>query len=307
MELKRHELWRLQYQHDRYLQYMDRNQLGQRFKDILNNVLTLSQKGQIGLHLEEESLAYWSPLLTHVLEEGELRGMDHRMLAGSEIQVPNATYPEIPKAHLAIENIIFPNPCLIKFGKVKYLKDMVEFGRFRMKPASEYSDPSLNRAQRDDELTITLELHPSRVQISHGILKGTVKPIGNVRYNITSQTDYYAFCMASSMALRLVDDFDADCCVVISKPDQFLRFFIDSCKKSLPREFKWRGFAFPVEYVDPCNPPVKEMDVYFTKHFRYWYQQEYRVTFIPNRPVGKLGFIDLEIGDLHDLCTIIEF
>jgi hypothetical protein len=58
MELKRHELWRLQYQHDRYLQYMDRNQLGQRFKDILNNVLTLSQKGQIGLYLEEESLAY---------------------------------------------------------------------------------------------------------------------------------------------------------------------------------------------------------------------------------------------------------
>ncbi|HEX5081915.1 MAG TPA: ABC transporter permease [Blastocatellia bacterium] len=45
--------------------------------------------------------------------------------------------------------------------------------------------------------------------------------------------------------------------------------------------------------------------VYFAKHFRYWYQQEYRVVWTPPTPIAKLPPLDVEMGNLKDICEII--
>lgn len=308
VQFKRHEIWRLQYRQDRYMVNLDDDQLNERFKDVLNNQQNLTAAGQVGLVPINKGGSFWMEMFTHLLEEYHFRGGIPTHL-GKKVPIVNTTYPDKPKAMSIIEKLKIPRSgkFLIKLGKFKYLKDMFEDGNIRINPASYFSDPSLNQAQKDDELNLNLDLHPLRVIISDNLRESNLKPIGNIRYNIKALTDFYVYCMASTLEPRLFDDFNADSCILIHKPDEFCRHLIDSCKKQFRQNHMWRGFAFPVNYIDPLNPPTLDLDVYFTKHFRYWYQREVRIAWLPQQPVDKLSPILVELGDIKRYCELFSF
>jgi hypothetical protein len=60
-----------------------------------------------------------------------------------------------------------------------------------------------------------------------------------------------------------------------------------------------------VAYHDPFKP-VKDVDVLYTKHFRYSYQSEFRMTWERDESgASLLQPIYLELGSLTDYCTLL--
>lgn len=314
MQLSRNEYWRLKYRNNRYMQYIDLDSLYKRRDQVFGNIIGLNEDGKLYpvIVKNRDLMEYWSELSAQVLEELELRGLNPlgKPTFGNKIRTDDDNSvdldfvcdPKVAKELKKYEN----GKVLIKYSKAEFLKEMLEKGRFRIAPASLYMDSSLNSAQKDDELRLELELHPLRPDINaflkKHIPKTSIHPVGNIRYTLKSKTNYYVFCLSSSSDIRLFGDFKADGCLVIKHPEDFIRAIIDAFKK---QNKGWRGFGTPVYYIDPLNPSDLNIDIFFTKHFRYWYQQEYRVIWLSSDLVNELEPVYIEIGPLHDYCELI--
>jgi hypothetical protein len=248
-------------------------------------------------------------LFTHVLTEHQMRGRGFSPNLMNTVMLPNATAPDIPKSVLAVEGRTFPKvgTYLVKLGKEKHIRDALEKGAIRINPASIYEDPSLNQAIRDTELELEVHAHPSDVKMevyngSSGALKAPIQPFGNVIYTLRSRTNYYVYCMSAVYDYRLFDDFGYDSCLIINNPREFIKRLIAEFKKVLP---DWNGFAVPVTYYDPFNTTVDELNVFFCKHFRFAYQKEVRIMWLPPTPMTSLNPIDLQVGSLKDCCEMV--
>ena len=178
---------------------------------------------------------------------------------------------------------------------------MFKYGRIRISPASYYDDPSLNQAIRDDELSITIEAHPSGVKITNQ--RGdTIDPIGNVKFKIESKTNYYVHCFASNYTYREYDDFEADACIVIKRPEIVIEKMIQALVEERP---DFHGYAESVRYIDPLQTQKDHVDPFISKHFRYAYQHEFRLIWIPNKEIKVLDSVFIEIGGMAEYADII--
>jgi hypothetical protein len=305
--MKRHEWWRMQYRKRRYMEYLDDAGLAVRFHDVMKNSLTLTEKGQIGLLSEPIT---WLELFTHVLEEYGLRGGIPPGVM-KDFGPPTPTFPGAPRGMPAFERVAtLKTPYLVKYGQAPHIKAMFERGLIRVSPASSYDDPSLDPARRDNELAVVYEVHPReaelRVQKPDGTPGEKIDLIGNLRldYSFPKGYDYYVFCMSSGVDLRLFGDFTSDACLLMLDPEQFSERMIKAFEKATKG---WTGIGLPVTYVDPLNPPRGKPDPAFVKHFRYWYQKEHRLVWIPKigTPLTKLAPITLEVGPLHDIAELL--
>jgi hypothetical protein len=311
-KMKRHHAWRTEYRLNRYLDYMDENELCERYWDITNNLMTLTEDGKIGITPMDQMGDYWSAVNTHVLEECVLRKYHYPEplnRCADKWQIPNYDWPGIERAAAAYKARTFvPGEFLIKYGECKYLKPAYETGAIRISPASRYSDPSLNRAIRDEELELSIYYHPSRakneiLEEHADELNPPVPPTGNVVYTLNAPTNYYVYCTAAEYAYRLFPDFEADCCLIINKPQIFIERLVRAMSVKLPG---WRVFGTGVRYIDPMNTTKEELDIFFCKHFKYAYQKEYRIIWIPPAPQMTLTHIDVEIGSLKDCCELVS-
>ena len=130
---------------------------------------------------------------------------------------------------------------------------------------------------------------------------------GNITLKIESNSDYYVHCLSSVINFRLFADFEADSCLIITEPKLFfrklLKAFSDKCQS-------WKVNGGPIEYIDPLNHKIKDLKeidkLYLFKHFRYCYQQEYRVLWIPPVAVNKLEPILLQLSDIKEYCNFIS-
>jgi hypothetical protein len=77
-----------------------------------------------------------------------------------------------------------------------------------------------------------------------------------------------------------------------------------SCVKHSKPSF--RGFSSSVQYVDPLNIHPNEVDIFFVKHFKYTYQNEYRAIRLSEKPVKNLNPFFIEIGNMHRYAEIIR-
>jgi hypothetical protein len=119
-----------------------------------------------------------------------------------------------------------PGSYLIKYGKHQYLEAMCEAGSIRIAPAASYDDPSLNPAIRDQELELYIQPTPLAMRlevIDHktGKPKATFNPIGN-KITRSANTNYFVYCLSTVLVPCLFLDFDADACVIITKPADFI-------------------------------------------------------------------------------------
>jgi hypothetical protein len=101
---------------------------------------------------------------------------------------------------------------------------------------------------------------------------------------------------------RLFDDFKADACLIIKDLDRYCSLLRDAMKAVLP---EWSFFMDAVEYRDPYLPK-RDPNVYFTKHFRYCYQREFRMVWVCATPQEELPHLHITLGELSSFCDLMR-
>lgn len=268
---------------------------------------TLTPKGQIGLHGLNDDGIFWIIKWTHILEEFTLRygpypnGFSDGFL--KDVSIVNPTYPNIPPSKIAIDQVDgLKEGYIYKFGKNEHLDPMFKHGRIRISPASLYNDPSLNKAIQDDELSFSVSSRSDNLVIRKNDDE-IIPTYGNVTFHLKSNTNYYVHCFASKYTFREYDDFEANACIVISKPRVLFQKMMKAVSKKI---HDFSGFASPVKYLDPltCNP--QDVDILFSKHFRYSYQNEVRTIWVPPLPIQHLEPLYIDIGCMENYAQIIR-
>lgn len=307
--MKLHEHWRAEYRKKRYMEHINQDELEQRVRDIFTNITVLTPEGKIGLPPIEKGGGYWMQIWTDVLEELVIRGGGFREGFLKNTPMPNPSWPNIPRAAATLGNRQFElGKCLFKFGKEKHLRQALLTGSIRVAPASSYSDPSLNYAIRDDELKFTIQM-PGNGAFIQKVDKATLKPVGekipvlgNIAQTQGVPTDYLVFCLSAKCELRALDDFEADCCLVIKDTRVFIERLLKGVFVHVP---DWAARFDAVDYLDPLNTKPKEVRAYFAKHFRYAYQNEVRVIWLPPKPSPKLQPVSASLGSLEDIAELL--
>jgi hypothetical protein len=308
--MTRHQYWRAEYRRKRYLEHVNQDELEERVRDITTNILSVGPAGQLHpVGGATDGTDYWIILFTHVLEELSIRNGGFRPGFMKNAYVPKASWPNSPRAALALGDRKFEaGKCLFKFGKEKHLRQALKTGNIRISPASSYSDPSLNYAVRDDELTFTIRVPGRRVfiqKVDETTLQSAGKAIpveGNISMTRRVPTDYLVFCLSARYELRALDDFEADCCLVIKDSKAFINRLLEATAPNLQR---WTTYARAVDYLDPLNTKPEDVKPYFAKHFRFAYQNEVRVVWLPPEPLPKAHAIFASLGSLEDIGELL--
>jgi hypothetical protein len=305
-----HRIWRQQYRSRRYLEYMTFKELVRRAEDVLLNSHTLNRELKIGLYPTDAEAGYWAEMFTHILEECVLRNLHYRDLlkeVDSSI-TPKYDWPGLQEAvsKVGVTKLQTGN-FLIKYGKEQYLRPMLDTGSVRISPASFYDDPSLNSAIRDTELELSLYSLSSEVTLIRldpvtGEEIGQIESEGYIERSFQVPTNYYVYCLANMFSPRMFGDFDADSCLIIHRPAEFMRLLNHAFEEKMS---DWTYQAKLVNYIDPFNTGEFRPELYFGKHFRYAYQKEYRVVWLPPTPKTILKPVFVELGNLDEYCELI--
>jgi hypothetical protein len=295
------------------MEHLTDEEVQQRAKDVFLNMLVITEDAKIGLPPINPESTYWIELWTNVLDEFVVRfgpypaGFDTGFMTALPIPLPS--HPLASQAAAAVSTrAATRGTYLVKYGKLQHLRPAYEFGRLRIAPASSYADPSLNPAIRDDELEVELQPPPSEMRLdvidpATGESRGRLNPIGN-KIRKVSRTNYYVSCFSSLLTPRLFQDFDnADACLLITRPREFIEVVFAEFERRLP---VFTGLERPVRYIDPLNATLRDLEVFFCKHFRYAYQAEFRFVWLPPELRGDLEPLFLELGGLSAYAELIS-
>jgi hypothetical protein len=309
MQITRQEAWQRDYRGDRYLRELPNDALLTRAGDLMSAMLIHTADGKIGL--KPIGVDAWGmERLTHALEEMAIRGLDQTqpgMLESLNIPKP----AKVRRALSVMARRTWPEPILVKFGKRRHMAALFLEGKGRISPASFYNDPSLGRARSDNEAQIAAYLHPVDAHRFSGVRQygngGSsavyldVPFLGSTRIELQATTDFYVYCMAESCDARMFEDFD-DTCVVIKRPAEFTSRIQDSINASLPG---WKFITAPVIYFDPFFSRPHQMVAQLYKHFRFSYQKEHRLLWVPPSPEAAEDHIPFDIGPLTAYAEFI--
>jgi hypothetical protein len=300
------------YRAKRYCQHLNQSELNRRIRDVIINLMRLTQDAKIGVPppIEFEEIK-WMELWTHVLEEMCLRhgpypkGFTREILHSEPF--PNYAGELGQKAAAVLSGKgIKPGEVFIKFGKADHMRSLFECGAMRVQSASYYATPDHNGAVRDDELSLSISLALTREDIIKIVKNPQDLPEGQIDHRFDamyqSGTDYWLYCVTTSVEPRLFVDFDADSCVIIKDRDRFQRLLTLQSAVAFPKTVHRHGKA---SYVDPQLPTTAEIDVPMSKHFGYTYQDEYRFVWRPSTPSFNLSYVELELGSLRDFAELV--
>jgi hypothetical protein len=314
-KIRRQDMWSIHYRQNRYLKLLTEEEMIQRGKDILENqiVLKTTQNGIVkkGLHKFEEDAEKWMRLYNDLQEECLLRGYkdDYQLLNELKdlLKMPRPTWPGLHKAEEAFNRLdLHQAPYLVKYGEEKYLRPMLEAGHIKISAASDYNEDYLNQAIKDDELKHDLiaKADEMRVILNDSVINHLdAGPINeNIRVTVKSRSNFYVYCLANIFSLRLFSDFEADSCLIIKRPVEFIKALTQKFEETMPL---WGYRAQPVSYYDPTDTSANDLKIGFSKHFRYEYQNEYRIVWNPPSSEGRLNPLKFELGDLREYCELI--
>jgi hypothetical protein len=303
------EIWMPAYRAKRYLANLDDEGLRRRGQDIFLNTMKLDDDRKLrprfyvdekGFYTADRGLD-WMRLLTDFyteMREFRVSPPDLSPRPGERLapeRMANEEWAWRPDLAAKGDNgYKYERPTILfKFGQREWNRKFLADGEVRICPASRYSDPSLNSAIRDEELSLD-------------ILDGR----GNV--SAFSVENYYVSCFAMAYDYRLYTDFDYDSCLVIHDVPVFKARLNRAMRTAA--DVKRMG-SNPVIYFDPFAqhsfyggittemPPVTE-EIVFGKHFRYAYQREFRFVWMVRNPVDIFP-LSLRLGNLEDIAELI--
>lgn len=310
--MKRHEAWRLAYRGNRYLRHLDQEELNERGSDTFNVILTLTLDGKVApLDMKEygsEAMERW----THYLEESSLRGLPLEPgMTGMRLK---ETIPDFAGdlAKRAAAALLGATRChkadLVKFGKAKYFRPLLEEGKLRIQGASSFSDPQHNRAVGDNELARSFKLAIRGEELlklitRHGLPREAAQR-NDLEINVEYFTDYWVTCFTTVLQPRLALDFGADAMLAVFDKREFRRRLRNAFRAVSDYHIMRDG---PVQYFDPYLPRCDFRAIPLIKPFKYYYQHEYRFFWLPKTPAKRLEYVEVEMGDLSDIAELVTW
>jgi hypothetical protein len=292
-------LWRFQYRELRYLKFATADEIQERHDDIIRNAYFVARDGRL---YSKGNYTRWMQLLAHILEEAALRKIE---LVREKI----APYRSALRAAELWDALdLQRGTYLLKFGKSEFMTPLYEKGLLQVSPASTYLDDKFNRAIRDDERKFVQESLGATVQFPPG--RGysipreqwlSVPVVGTLKQITAYESECYMACFSMRYEYRLFDEFGYDACLVIRTPLRFLDMIKARSATVLP---EWQFSAGRVFYRDPFYPSPSQ-DVLFSKHFRFAYEQEFRLVWEPPSKQESIKPILLELGALSGDCDLL--
>lgn len=300
---KQSDIWRHDYRSGRYMAHLSDRELDERWIAFVEAGLEITPQGKIAPFGTAQPPTERLSALTHLMEEFSLR----ERAAPRMSQAPALLVKDFDRLRAAklMTGAHLQEPFLLRFGAPEHIGDALTRGRFRLRPASAFSDPSLGPARTDDEISVRL-----RPNVSGAILKvqdnatGKHRAVGrlrNLEFTHSAGTDYLVLCMAAAGKARLFADFDR-ACLVIRDPVSF-RTRLEHASARIP--FAHDLFSGPVKYYDPLRARPDEVRPIFHKHFRFEYQAEWRFAWMPHQPVPALDPVFIDIGPLTDIAEVL--
>jgi hypothetical protein len=297
------------YRERRYCRHLSQRELNARIRDVFLSMLTLTREAKVGALPADQHGMRWMQLWTDVLEEMAIRCGPYPSGFTKEI-LHSEPFPDfagsLASRAAGALNHVSSAGVLIKFGKAGHMRALYDRGALRVQSASFYKAPDHNGAVRDDEMALELSLALQREQVVKLVSNPEDVPRGeldhrlNVRYE--SPTDYWMYCLTTAVQPRTFVDFGADACVVIQDPHRFVLAVGNAVSPLVTRATMRHG---KVAYIDPLLPPTAVVDVPMSKHFRYSYQHEYRLAWVPPDVRSALTHIDVEVGGLAEYAELI--
>jgi hypothetical protein len=297
-----------EYRRNRYLEHLPKEQLMRRIEDVMSNVHVVDSSGRIALKATNSSPHYWLSRFQEVIVEMQLRygpypaGFTEGLLDRNRL--PGSLRKEqLQRFKAYVDQPASSRNALVKYGKRRFLDEVIAAGRIRIMPASEYNDPSLNAAVRDDELTAEVNFDSTFLGVFEGREASVAQHLHDARkiYRRRVDTNYYVYCMSTLTSNRLLIDFEADALIVIREPEVFLERLDSAVQRQVP---EWRSRTGYVSYYDPLQVTPEEVDPVMGKNFRYAYQHEFRILWLPPSTVTCLEPIHVELGPLDDIAEI---
>jgi hypothetical protein len=151
--------WREGYAKSRYLEFLPVDGLEARYIDLLDNVLVFASDGRPSLDGLRADTG-WTRRIADVWAEVDLRDLGRRCLRAVEQRVLDRPYANVRRAIDVRRGRPVPDHAIVKYGRREHMIDLLERGRLRLTPASNYVDPSLNPAIHDAELEFSISFRP---------------------------------------------------------------------------------------------------------------------------------------------------
>jgi len=309
--MPRHVFWRRQYDAKRYMRHLSRPELNRRIRDIFLNLLRLTPEAKIGVFEINDQNAIWLEKWTHVLEEMQLRHGPYPAGFTREI-LHSEPFPDFAsalagKAANALSSLgLKAGDVFLKFGKRKHMEALYENGALRIQPASFFGHKDLIGAVQDDELRLPFSFVLTREDVVKLVINPQDVPekIPEQRVDVrfVSPTDYWLYCVTTSVEPRLFVDFEADACVIVRDRKKFQDCLREAARGNLKDAAMFEG---PAQYIDPLLPSSAKVFIPLCKHFGYSYQEEYRFCWLPASATQALAHVDVRLGSLKDIASLI--
>lgn len=301
-----------------YLANATEVQVTRRYEAIRANLWTAPPPGDPQLHIDPSKSSFWAKKLTEVRTErfrrsraaGIYRGAPLGFVTFDEARLLSTTILEHRIVN-AVRTLSLPSSrFLVRFSDARYVQDALQRGRFRIAPAADYDDPSLNAAQRDDELShaaVRGDRHIAARIIGYlpGENPSQARPMPvkwREMFEYMNSANFYVLCLTDQFDARMFRDFQKDAAIIIRDPVAFIDRLSDVTLSRFP-ELHFR--AEPVRYYDPYTVERHELVPGFSKNFYFSYQREFRPTWWPREPTTRLSPFFIEIGDLTDIAEAI--
>ncbi|MQR00961.1 hypothetical protein [Glaciimonas soli] len=188
---------------------------------------------------------------------------------------------------------------LYRYSERKWLERSLNFGEFRLRPASDYKNHETDHARHDDELIRVSKSPANTVTIT---VEGTgqqLKPIGEIVYQSEVGTNYLTICFSEIWDELLFQDFPGtDACLVIHDVETFAERFHAEAQSAL---LEWGGIDAPVVYGG--DSPLGAV---FSKPLPFILQKEWRFAWRPPVPIHHIEPITISIGSIANIAEIIE-
>jgi hypothetical protein len=306
----RYETWLYEYYKNPYLLLISDEELEDRFVDFHSNVVGLNAEGKLSpdveaLQTDDIITSGWTQVTEALNGRGGLMS-DLLDRANSELTKYFDDGDPLGVKLFAGRPLVLENS-IVRFSKKSHLQEMLHLGRFRLAPASSYSQDGLLKSVKDFELERVCRVpavHAALRGETHIVHNGNRLPIegGAVTVKIAIPDDYYLFATCTELDRRMPTDFKADCAIVIKDVELFESQFRKAFLKRFGRS-QLKGAN--VCYYDPFRRVPTKVPTEFWKHFSYCYQKEYRIvarpleTQIPSEPVF------LEIGSMEHYAELL--
>lgn len=255
-KLPRHQIWRREYYHYPYFILETDENIVERFSDLMVNIVDISRECKIVPTPGMQNDARFARFFTEIIEETNWRGVLTKDVARNATNPIGAYFKDGTPLGCRMfgDREHIPGKWIVKYSKSQYVKDMLDFGRFRISPASEYSKGSYIKAIKDLETA-----RPYKLKALSDLLKGrdTIEAQG-MKMKIQNGfipcefmiDDYFLFSSCKEIDRRMPTDFEADAALVVKSKAEFVK----RLKKAMLQQFPtWCFSEGEVYYYDPYN------------------------------------------------------